>query len=313
MEKIKQILMQNSLYKSDEIIKPANYNKIEEFLNTYEYNGSRKQKLPNNLSRDDDGRIILEEIPFIKTNVTPNGDRDNEWLILNNGTKLLTKAGREHKYNIDELVIMYFLKSINIDCANYDIATLNDKELLIVPSFLQDNEKIKTTFQKVPDIEEAYQEMKSSNARTFFLKTIFADRIYGNVERFPVNFGNIISIHPNKETHERICPLFDNATKYGLFFRENKYFNFPSIGPKNDSAFDKVINHLLGYEEIMHWMHGPVKKATLYKATERLYKEKGIYVDNDIYKEFETFFKDSEAIINDELKNKGTSLKIKLV
>lgn len=315
MEEIIKTLKENHLFKDVKNINIKGCNKLNEFFDTYKFNPTNKQRLPKNIKRDKKGRIILDEIPFISTNISPNNSSDNEWIILNNGTRLLLKKDRTHVSNLQELLIMYLIKSTNTSCANYDLATLNGEEMLVVPSFLRINDKLLTPFKDsiyAPEINEAYVHSKDFNSEAQILKTIFLDRIYGNVDRFPYNFCAIEGKINNKPTQMKVCPLFDNAEVNGLFFREERYGNFPYVGEDKDSSFDKVMNTLLEYEEVMNWVKHSFKNSSLCDISEKLYKEKGIQVDKRTYKKFETFFSDSEALINDEIKNKGEAFKIKL-
>lgn len=310
--KIIKILKQNHLYDETRALKIRDCNKLSEFLDTYKINHTNKQKLPNNITRDENGRIILDEIPFIPSNKKVDGRHKNTWIILNNGTKLFIKNDRKHYYNECELIIMYFLKSLNINCANYDIATFKNNELLISPSFLRNGEEIIKPFEEIPKLNEGYETLKAHNSEIHFLKTCFADRIYGNIDRFPLNFGIITGGKIcNRNAQDRICPLFDNFDDNSTFFREEKYGFFPYLD-KNILSCNEFINYLLEYEEIMHWVNGPLRETNLYNVVQKLCKEKNIYVDDETYSKFQNFFKDSETIINEELKNKGKSLKIKL-
>lgn len=302
---IKKVLEENHLISDTNF--NNEYNRITEFFNTYRINPTGKQRIPD-ASRSN-GMLCLEEIPFIKV-----GKKDNNtWLILNNGTKLLIKTNREHKYNEGELLIMYFLKQLNMTCANYDIATYKDKEYLISTSFLRNKELIRKIFDNPPIIKDGYDLMKQYDGQIHFLKTCFADRIYGNIDRFPSNYGVISGGRcNNKDARERLCPLFDNVSKYSILIREEKFGFFPSID-ENINSCEEVFSYLLKYEEIMNWVKGPLKKANLYNAAERMKKEKEILIDNKTYQEYESFFKDSEVLINNALKEKQKSFKIKLV
>lgn len=313
-EIIKKILIQNKLYEENKKI-INNHNKLDEFLNTYKFNLESKHKIPKDTTRDNEGRIILDEIPFIVSN-KEEFLSDNKWIILNNGTKLYLKDKRTKEENILELLIMYFLKNLNISHANYDLATFKDKEYLVTPSFLKNNERIIFLFEKldkIPKIDEAYQMLKKFNNDTFFLKTCFIDRIIGNADRFPFNYGLITgdSVN-NKAKQPKNCPLFDNVDKNNIFIRDDEYYRFPYLTNKKDSSCNKVISHLLDYDEIMNFASNTLKKANLYKAAKELLKEKGIYTDKNTYQKAQKFFIDSETIINDELKNKGKSFKIRL-
>ena len=313
-QEIIKTLKQNKLYEESPIDVDA-CNLVDKFFNTYTFNPTNKQKIPSDIIRDDKGRIILNSIPFIVSNKPANKNRDNKWVILNNGTKLLLKGARKEKYNVIELVLMYFLKQMNVNTANYDIAVLDDKEFLVSPSFLRNNEQIILPYSTTPKISDEYENAKKYKGEVQLLKTFFLDRIYGNIDRFPCNYGLITGGYNNKlEKGLRVCPLFDNAEECGIFIREDKYGYdfFPYVDKENDSSSNKVFNHLLGYEGVMHWIKAVSKRTSLHDAAEKLYKEKKIYVDNDVYEKMEKFFSDSQKIINEELKNKGKSLRISL-
>lgn len=312
-ERIIKILKQNNLYEQNNNLQSNNINKADEFFDTYKINASNKAKFPKNITRDHDGRIILDEIPFIISNKKEEGRNINKWIILNNGTKILLKANRMQYYSQGELAIMYFLKSLNMNTANYDIVRFHNREYLASISFLRNKEKIINPFKEAPNINEGYELLKKYKANIHFLKTCFVDRIYGNVDRFPYNFGIISGGKLNgKNIQERICPLYDNFDELAIFIRDDILSYFPGLG-KEYSSCEEVINNLLGYEEIMHWAHGPLKNANLHSSVERLHEEKGIFIDNDLYNNLESFFKDSEEIINSALKSKGEAIKIKLV
>ena len=98
-DKIKTILKANHLYdKDNKKLENFNitHNKLDEFYDTYKQNHTNKQSIPE-VKRDKEGRIILEEIPFIVSNLE---DENINWLLLNNGTKLLLKKNRlkEERY-----------------------------------------------------------------------------------------------------------------------------------------------------------------------------------------------------------------------
>lgn len=181
-EKIRQILMENNLYNNYSL--NANLgNQLETFFETYKMNPTNKQRIPENSLRDNEGRIILDYISFVSSNVFEKTyKKENIWLVLNNGTKLLIKANREHKYNELELLIMYFFKSLDMSCANYDIATYKGVEYLGVTSFLKKEEEITIPFSNTPKITDAYEQLKSYGSQLHFLKTCFVDRIIGNID-----------------------------------------------------------------------------------------------------------------------------------
>ena len=288
-DKIKAILKANNLF--DENNSKENFdvkfNKLDEFYNTYKQNHTNKQSFPE-VKRDKMGRIILEEIPFIVSNLE---DLNINWLLLNNGTKLLVKKNRNINENDFEILMTYFLKQLNIKHAMYDVASFNDKEYLVSPSLLK---------------------KKKYDGESFFLKTCFIDRIYGNIDRFPCNFGIITGTKGNgKSVQTKLCPLYDNVDKNSVFVREEKYNFFPHISDEITNCKD-MFSYLLEYEEIMDFASKQLKGSNIYKALCEMQKDKKITMDNDYYKKIQNFFKDSEYLINDALKEKGKAFSIKL-
>lgn len=310
-DKIKTILKANHLYDKDNK-KLEDFditlNKLDEFYDTYKQNHTNKQSIPE-VKRDKEGRIILEEIPFIVSNTK---ELYINWLLLNNGTKLLIKENRLKEENDFEILMSYFLKQLDMKHARYDVATYKDKEYLVSPSFLRNGEKINLTFEKHPNIKNGYNKMKEYNGETFFLKTCFIDRIYGNIDRFPCNFGVITGAKINgKNAQTRLCPLFDNVDLNSVLVREEKYGFFPYINNKISSCQD-IFSYLLEYEEIMNFTNKQLRKSNIYKALCEMEKDKKITMDNDWYNEIQNFFKDSEYLINNALKDKGKAFSIKL-
>lgn len=310
-DKIKVILKANHLFDRDnKTIQnfDIGYNKLNEFYDTYKQNHTNKQPIPE-VKRDKEGRIILDEIPFIVSNTE---DLYISWLLLNNGTKLLVKGHRLKEENDFEVLMSYFLKQLDMRHARYDVATFKDEEYLVSPSFLKNKEKIILPFDKCPNIIEGYDKMKNYGGESFFLKTCFVDRIYGNIDRFPKNFGIITGGMVNgRNAQARLCPLYDNAAKNSVLVREEKYGFFPYIDNEITSCKD-MFSYLLEYEEIMNFTGKQLRRSNIYKALCEMQKDKKIAMDNDYYNKIQNFFKDSEYLINGALKDKGASFSIKL-
>lgn len=310
-DKIKTILKANHLYDKDNKKLEdfdITHNKLDEFYDTYKQNHTNKQLIPE-VKRDKEGRIILEEIPFIVSNLE---DENINWLLLNNGTKLLLKKNRLKEENDFEVLMSYFLKQLDMKHARYDVATYKEKEYLVTPSFLKNKEKVNLPFDECPSIIEGYNKMKKYGGETFFLKTCFVDRIYGNIDRFPNNFGVITGAKINgKNAQTRLCPLYDNVSKNSILVREEKYGFFPYINNKISSCQD-IFSYLLEYEEIMNFTNKQLRKSNIYKALCEIEKDKKITMYNDWYNKIQNFFKDSEYLINNALKDKGKAFSIKL-
>lgn len=313
--KVIKVLKQNNLYDEKQPIELIKCNKPDEFFKIYHLNESKKNFFPDDIKRDEKGRIILDDTAFITSNI--NLKKENKymhndcfWIILKNGARLLLKSINDNDYIEKELLIMYFLKSVNMNCANYDVVTLNGKTYLSSLSFLACDEKIVYPFSEPKNIKTTYEECKKYDTHIHFLKTSVLDFLYGNPDRgrnLAIITGGKVN---NRNKQDRICPLFDNG-EYSLC--EYELYQFPYVDDAMEDTKEKIINYLLSYEEIMHWLKGPVKKAQLYNSIVRLEKEKGITLSNNTYVNFENYFKDSQELINDELKSKGQSFRIKIV
>lgn len=309
-DKIKTILKANHLFDENNNKESfdVKFNKLDEFYDTYKQNHTNKQSIPE-VKRDKEGRIVLEEIPFVVSNLE---DENINWLLLNNGTKLLLKKNRLKEENDFEVLMTYFLKQLDMRHARYDVATFKDEEYLVSPSFLKNKEKIILPFDKCPNIIEGYDKIKNYGGESFFLKTCFVDRIYGNIDRFPKNFGIITGAKINgRNAQERLCPLYDNAAKNSVLVREEKYGFFPYIDNEITSCQD-IFSYLLEYEEIMNFTGKQLRKSNIYKALCEMQKDKKITMNNDYYNKIQNFFKDSEYLINNALKDKGKAFSIKL-
>ena len=55
----------------------------------------------------------------------------------------------------------------------------------------------------------------------------------------------------------------------------------------------------------MNFTNKQLRKSNIYKALCEMEKDKKITMDNDWYNEIQNFFKDSEYLINNALKDKG--------
>lgn len=304
LEKVINILTDNNIYENEAPLILSRSNNLEEFFNNFNIASFKNQKniFNQNIQRDKNGFINLEDFPFIYSNKIENVR--NSWLLFNNGARVLLKNDIENREIEQELMIMYFLKSLNIACASYEPVLLNGNKYLATPSLLKLDEKFIDP-EYSTNIGIAYNEAKKYNNELHYLKTVFADLIYGGTDRFPGNYKLI----KNKNTSEiRTCPLLDNAE---YLFEKN--FNEYTPHLENGSYdINEIISYLLNYEAIMYWVINPVKKTNLQNVAKRLKREKNFIVSNITYKRFENYFKDSEAVINEELKNKGSNKRIKL-
>ena len=144
-DKIKTILKANHLFDENNNRESfdVSFNRLDEFYGTYKQNHTNKQSIPE-VKRDKNGRIILEEIPFVVSNL----EKENiNWLLLNNGTKLLLKKNRDTNENDFEVLISYnggklkkvkytkgYITNLVLDdtLCKYEIRKIDDKNYLFV-------------------------------------------------------------------------------------------------------------------------------------------------------------------------------------
>lgn len=313
MNIIIDILKNYEMYDKKNEINYDAFHLPEKFMDDFSGNIPKNNTLPNNISKNHNGTIILDDIPFITSNKKLSGHNGGKCILMSNGSKFhLKKQSRISIFFDDimgyntienELLINYFLMTINMPCVSYDKALLNNELYLISPWFLKNEESLKTPISNWNSIKTTYKKLTKYNSQIHFLKTVLADRIYGTTDRFPNNFGIIFN---DKTKTFRNCPLFDNG---GCALSRNQS-SFIKINGDNDC--NKVINYILSFEEIAFWVKKYMNNHNLTLAAENLKKDKGIIISNSTYNKFDTFFKDSEIIINEELKANGESFKISL-
>ena len=296
-------------------------NKISEFDNIYVPNHSNFHPFPDNVKRNSNGSILLDDIPFIVPNEYNIKNLDDTcfslWIMLSNGSKIFLKD-RYYEYYIKELFVMYLFKLVKIKTASYDIVSFNDKSLLASNCFLNESERLIKLFEDEdfnvlskfdevdPCIDNYVKQLMKKNNHITFLKFMLLDYLYGNIDRLPNNFCYVENL-ATKTT--KLAPAFDNAET--CLIRKSEFYP-RIISESNENSIDFAFNYILDFECIVYWLKYTVNNINISQIPQILEKEKKISMDNKIYTDFEKFIKESENYLNDELKNKGYSFKIKL-
>ena len=316
----KKILKFYNIYDRNSKIDTSCFNKPNEFLSTFRYNYTDNNPLPDNINRNSDGRIILEDIPFILTDIFKRNENvvkiiyehthDHNapsWLILNNGSKILLKELDTLKIE-QELLAMYLYRELNLPTASYDIATIDGEDYLISNSFLAYNEYLFYPFDIINknifncyDIEDMLSVLPN-DCKFLLLQTIFIDIILGNWDRFPNNYGLI-----KTKNNVTSAPLFDNAE---FSFNYNTS-TFPCVNGNNDANY--LISYLLENKDIVNWVKTHMTNPILKSAINRLKQEKNLDISRKTNYNFNCFLTYGEALVNEELKNRNESFRIKLV
>lgn len=254
-------------------------NKEDEFLLNYTFNPTHFHNISNNIKRNTDGFLALDNTPFIFNNYSSDGHNEAFWLLLANGSKIFLKKV-PYKEICMELLFQELANSLFVPSAKYDVVIINNEIYLASPNFVGDKDLIIDYYdinEKQPcvDIEELIEQSKKINQERFVKKMLTIDLLADNKDRFPHNFKVII-----REGKYVICPLFDNGLcgKYG---KNNKARivspTYKGLDNKND------IISLLIKDKILHkWYENIVLKqdASLFKN--EIYRKKGICIDQDI-------------------------------
>ena len=314
--KVKELLKSHKLYDENKPFDLKDSNKIENFFENYQ----NKKNIKNYLSskkRNENGHIILDEIPFIKSNLNLNtkiedGQNYKFWIVLDNNQKYLIKD-MDYDFIENELVIMYFLKKVNMACANYDVVTYMDNSYISSPSFKNNNEKMiyhdDYEYDKISKMKKEYEKYKLD---LFYLKTILTDELFGNFDRFPYNFAVLKRESKNNKNEVKeifkICPLYDNGEC--IFSSEH---NLLSVnGEITPSTYDRI-SYLLSDNRLLLWLENIVSKVKLEDIVSKIYEDKNIMISSLTYSNFYNYLKKTQDLFNDEIKTKGKTFKIKMV
>ncbi len=289
-------LEENRLY--DDNYDLVSYNKINNFFKDYKLNTSNNNPLPNNLKRDKNGFLILDNESFIISDLEIDGHNDNKWMLFSNGSRALLKNVYQDELQM-ELLFQELANTLNIPSAKYDVVTLNKNPFLISQSFLSLEEYLfdyynveKKTFI---DVEELVKEGKKINQDKHVRKTLFIDLLTKHYDRFPHNFKIIMS-----KENKKVAPLYDNGLCcIGTLYKSR--FTFPeykgSINPSN------IIKFLISDEEFRNWVSNYINKINLISFKDKIKQEKGIYIDNDMNELFIKNVQENQTLTKRIIKN----------
>lgn len=289
-------LEENRLY--DDNYDLVSYNNINNFFKDYKLNTSNHNPLPSNLKRDKNGFLILDNEPFIISDLKTDGHNDNKWMLFSNGSRALLKNVYQNELHM-ELLFQELANALNIPSAKYDVVTLNKNPFLISQSFLSLEEYLFDYYsveeKTFIDVEELTQEGKKINQDKHVRKTLFIDLLTKHYDRFPHNFKVIMSNGVKK-----IAPLYDNGLCIiGEFYKSR--FTFPeykgSINPSN------IIKFLISDKDFKNWILNYINNVDPTCFKDKIKKEKGIYIDNDINELFIKNVQENHDLIKKIIKN----------
>lgn len=274
-------------------------NKEDEFLLNYTFNPSHIHKIPDNIKRNTDGFLKLDNTPFIFNNYSSDGHNEAFWLLLANGSKIFLKKV-PYKEICIELLFQELANSLFVPSAKYDVVIINNEIYLASPNFIGDKDLI-TDYYDINekcyvDIEELIEQAKKIKQEQYVKKMLTIDLLTDNKDRFPHNFKAII-----REEKYVICPLFDNGLcgKYG---KNNKRIIIPPAY-KGSTDINDIISPLSHDKTLRKWYENIVLKqdASLFKN--EIYRKKGICIDQDINDMFIENVNNGQSLIINSLKN----------
>ncbi|MBQ9013872.1 MAG: hypothetical protein IJ094_10065 [Bacilli bacterium] len=301
-KKVVKILTENNLYVNNSIKIKAN--KISRFYKKYSYRNNPKEELPSKVKRDKKGHIILDDLAFIRSNYIPFGHTNSFWYLLENGEKVLLKED-DLKTSELELLFKMLADNLNIPCASYDYASLDDKHYTLSYNFLKQDEHLidyyefeeeYRSIQKLTELLKykiySYDKLikKASNINDLerLYKTLYIDILTNNYDRLPHNYKMITngkSIIPSK--------LFDNGNCCNNCGKS--LYNVPSVVDEYDEYL--LIKELFKNSNFRNWYEINKYNIDVLNKLESLYKEKNIEISSETIKLFSDTIKNKSKII----------------
>lgn len=291
MNYIISILEENRLY--DDNYNEVYTNKIDLFMRNYKINRTSKNKIPNSIKRDSNGFLILDNEPYIISDLVPNGHNESFWMLLSNGSRILLKNLNEHELQ-NELLFKYLCKWLNIPCANNDAAIFQGQTFLLSPSFLSPNKYLLDYYniegKNIIDLNKLLLDAFEIKQDSFIRKMLTVDILAKNYDRF---LGNFKVIKSNKQI--RICPLFDNELlgNYG----KGKMIRLTSFKGFIDNA--EIIKYLKQDPAFKEWCFKNIVLNPMPNFKQEVFNEKKLYIDDGIFNEFNNNVNEGKALILD--------------
>ncbi len=265
---------------------------LESFCDTYT---STPRNLKNvNYKRNQYGHAILEPKDYLLTNIpATQGTREGKWYLLSNRTRVFIKNVCSIREAYSELVSEEIAKQMKIPAASYDLIDMGGLLKIASVNILETGEELIHGFDilndsKIKDIglicnglsrklKRDYPQMSSEdiqNIKEDFLKITIFDKIIGNWDRNPGNWGLIIST----DGKIRLCSEFDNNRALSL-----KDFNFDKDMNMNgkhniEALLEYCLDNFSNPTEFLSFVEHCVKNVNVKQAAANILNEKGISI-----------------------------------
>lgn len=269
--------------------------KLEDFCDTYTNSPHDVKSL--NYKRDENGHIILEPKDYLITNIPFRGSREGRWYLLSNRTRTFIKNICVMREAYSELISEQIANQMGIPHATYDlikmggllkIASINILEhgeellhghdILPVPS-VKDTNYICNSISII--LKSQYPSMPKEQIKRIqedFLKINLFDKIIGNWDRNPENWGLIISSNVKKI---RTAPVFDNNR--ALNTKKFQYDKDMQVNGKSDiiTLLEYCLDFFTDRNEFLEFVQSSVRNISVRKAAEDIKMQKGIIVPGE--------------------------------
>lgn len=249
--------------------------------------------------RNEKGEILLDETPFIMSNVCPEGRVPSKWILLKTKGPVLLKED-DYKTSELELLFMTLAKRLGIECAEYDVATFEGMHYTFSPNFLRQNEFMvnynefsfyipSEQHHRLIDIDSILKAAPSKGIKMQLMKMLYIDLLTENKDRF---FDNVKVVYSPKGI--RLSVLFDNG---GCCNNIEKYkYNIPAFNGnyENNILFERL---LLEDEGFKNWVVKNIDEATKQDYAKELMTAKKVLISEDTSTLFcDTVNKNAEVV-----------------
>lgn len=295
MNDVVKVLEENRLY--DDNYAKVYVNRPKEFFKNYKINKGSINKLPLSIKRNNDGFLMLDDEPYIVSDLPTDGHEEAFWVLLSNGSRVLIKKVNDTEIQ-NSILFKYLCKWLDVPCANDDVVLYQGKVFLLSPSFLSIDEYLFDYY----DVEEKVRlkidkliDKASLIGHDFHVRKMLAvDMLAQNQDRFPNNFKVI-----KNKSKMRICPLYDN----GILDINHDKVLFKTLFIINASTSDDdVFYYLMENDKFRWWCLKKIVTSEMPNLKEQIYHDKKIYIDDEVFNSFNKSVNDGKALILDNLK-----------
>jgi len=265
---------------------------LESFCDTY--TSSPRDVKSLEYKRDEEGHVLLEPKDYLITNIPASkGSRAGRWYLLSNRLRVFIKNICSEREAYSELVAEEIAKQMGIPAASYDLVQMGGLVKIASINVLRTGEELIhgsdiLQVQSIKDINSICNTIHSKIRRNFpgvsdsqtqaikedFLKITIFDKIIGNWDRNPDNWGFIKS--PDGEL--RLCPEFDNNRS--LNWKEFDYDKDMHLNGDHDikTLLEYCLNNFSKPDEFVTFVENCVQNVNVKKACANILDEKGISI-----------------------------------